>query len=242
MIHNTILPSGLDRSLPHIGVIMEKSDTNSYPRYNLPVDYHFSYYQRGFEQQWAQLQFEVEQVDSLDEAYQAFHTEYLYGKNMNWIHKETELHDISKIESAPYYEQLCKQVIFVVDSKGKVVGTGSVWNGNMFGKELKRLHWVAVSPMDQGKGIAKAIVTRLLDIYNTLDDCGYIYLTSQTWSYRAINVYFQFGFTPYLGEKPEKWISVNLTSGNYEPWDYNEKNMEAWKLINDKIMQYKALS
>ena len=101
-----------------------------------------------------------------------------------------------------------------------------------------RIHWVAVAPKYQGLGILKAMVTRLLDIYNELGYEGYIHLTSQTWSYKALNVYIKFGFKPYYGEKPANWIARNLTSGNFEPWDYKEKNEEAWNMIFKKINEY----
>lgn len=52
------------------------------------------------------------------------------------------------------------------------------------------------------------------------NECGFkscIYLTSQTWSYKAIGIYGKFGFAPYMGEKPKNWRSVNMTSGKFEP-------------------------
>ena len=67
---------------------------------------------------------------------------------------------------------------------------------------------------------------------------GYVYLTSQTWSYQALSLYAGFGFRPYFGEKPENWLSVNLASQDREPWDYEAKNREAWAMIREKIEAY----
>ncbi len=206
---------GLDKSIQHIGVIMEKFDANIYPRFELPLNYSFVNYYEGLEKEWTRLQLEVEQVDALEEAEEQFSKEFL-----------------------PYKEDLYKQMIFVKNDKDEVVATSCIWNGRMFGDDRMRIHWVAVSPKYQGLGISKAMMTKLLDIYNELGNERYIHLTSQTWSYKAINIYIKFGFKPYLGEKPTNWKAVNLTSGNFEPWDYKEKNEEAWDIIHKKIGEH----
>ena len=128
--------------------------------------------------------------------------------------------------------------VFVCDEKDNVVATASLWDGEHFGETLQRVHWVAVSAEYQGKGIAKALLTKVLDMYNDLGYKNYIYLTSQTWSYKAINIYKSFGFKPYIGVKPKNYKAVNMESGNYEPWDYDVKNREAWFMIIDKINAY----
>ena len=230
---------GIDRSLPHIGVIMEKTDTSAYPRFELPPGFAFSHYRPGFERRWAALQREVESADSLEEAETVFKREFLDGKGMDWLHRSTESLDFVDIENSPCFNELTKTMLFVLGGDGELAGTGSLWNGGIFGEVRQRLHWIAVSPKHQGKGLSKAIVSKLLDLYNDLGYGGYIYLTSQTWSYKALNVYMKFGFAPYMGEKPMNWNAVNMESGNYEPWDYLEKNVEAWDMIFEKINQYR---
>lgn len=79
MAGKTFEQIGLDRSLPHIGVIMEKNDTKDYPKADLPLGYHFSKYKPGFEKQWANLQYEVEETDTLEEAELVFKSEFLDG-------------------------------------------------------------------------------------------------------------------------------------------------------------------
>jgi ribosomal protein S18 acetylase RimI-like enzyme len=241
MSDKTFSQIGLDRSLPHIGVIMEKCDTEYYPKFDLPKGYSFAKYKRGYEKQWAKLQYEVEETDTLEEAELAFKSEFLDGKSMDWINKKNNHSETNNIEDSLLYAQMCERMTFIVDDRDKVVGTGCVWGGKMFGKELQRLHWIAVSPKHQGKGLAKALVSKLLDIYNELGYSGYIHLTSQTWSYKALNIYIKFGFKPYFGEIPQNWKAVNLTSGNFEPWDYKEKNTEAWNIIYEKINSYQVI-
>ena len=208
--------TGLDRSLPHIGVIMEKTDTKSYPSFDLPAGFSFSLYQPGYEEEWASLQYTVGQTDSLEEARGAFFSEFL----------QTEK------------DKMCRRMVFVLNPAGKVVGSAVLWAGSHFGREYQRVHWVAVNPEYQGLGISKALVTWVLDLYNALGYDGYIYLTSQTWSYKALNVYSKFGFKPYLGAKPQNWIAGDMTADPFIPWDFETKNREAWKIIGEKIEEY----
>lgn len=229
---------GIDRTLPHIGIIMEKHDTQNYPKFDLPAGFSFAKYKTGFERQWIELQYEVEEVDSLKEAENIFFQEFLTGAGFDWINKSNSTKEIFDIQQYPFFDEMYRRMVFVVNNDEQVVGTGALWKGDIFGKELQRIHFVAVKPEYQGLGISKAIVTQLLNIYNTLGYKDYIYLTSQTWSYKAINIYSKFGFKPYYGKKPEKWISVNLVSGDFEPWDYETKNIEAWDMIKNKINEY----
>lgn len=230
---------GMDRSLPHIGIIMEKHDTGVYPKYALPAGFSFAKYEEGFENQWVELQYELQEVDSLKEGEDTFYREFLLGKGTDWINKNEMPNERLDAWLYPLFDDMYRRMVFVINENKQVVGTGALWKGDIFGKELQRIHFVAVKPQYQGLGISKAIVTQLLNIYNALGYKGYIYLTSQTWSYKAVNVYSGFGFKPYLGKRPEKWISVNLTSGNFEPWDYETKNIEAWDMINNKIDEYR---
>jgi GNAT superfamily N-acetyltransferase len=200
----------LDKNnMPLIGVIMEKYDTKNYPKVNLPRGYYFSPYKSGYENEWCKLQFRLEQTDSLDEANEIFQREFM---------------------SRP--DEMKIRCVFVCDDKDNVIATASLWDGKHFGKTLQRVHWVAVSYEYQGKGIAKALLTKVLDIYDDLGYRNYIYLTSQTWSYKAINIYKAFGFKPYIGKKPKNYKAVNMVS------DYEEKNKEAWNIITDKINLY----
>jgi Acetyltransferases len=240
MMSRSFSETGLDRSLPHIGVIMEKYDTDIYPKYPLPDGFKFVPFRDGLQKQWAELQLSTDMADSLSEAEEMFTEDFLKGRARNWVHPDTVTDKITDIRQYPYYNEMCGRVVFVLDKNGVLAGTGALWFGDIFGTEHQRIHWVAVKPEYQALGISKAVITRLLDIYNELGYKGYIYLTSQTWSYKALNIYGKFGFKPYTGEKPEKWVSVNLTSGNYEPWDYKEKNNEAWEMINQKISRYNS--
>ncbi|MGL4374181.1 MAG: GNAT family N-acetyltransferase, partial [Turicibacter sp.] len=124
-------------------------------------------------------------------------------------------------------DDLLKKCLFVLDNNGTVVATASLWDGHHFGVKLQRIHWVAVSNPCKGKGIAKALLSKVFEIYHEMGFKDYIYLTSQTYSYQALGLYTQFGFRPYMGVKPINWKSEN----------YDDENEVAWKLIHEKLMK-----
>jgi len=198
----------MDKAIPYYGIIMVKSDPWNYPDYLLPRGYIFSLYKDGDEKDWAELQVLLGQFDSFGEAEKYFVEEFMR-----------------------YPNDLSKKCVFVRDEAGKTVGTASIWRGIQFGQELHRVHWVAVHPHHQGKGIAKALISKVLDIYNALSYKHVVYLTSQTWSYKAIRIYLDFGFVPYTGEKPINWSGT--------PEQFRADNATAWKIIMGQIGRYR---
>ena len=196
----------LDKSIPFFPVLMVKRDTKNYPRFELPVGYAITGYREGFENRWADIIYSVEHTDTWQQARDIFEKEFM---------------------SVP--ELLPGQCLFVLDGKGEAVATASLWHGDHFGETHQRIHWVATRPEHQGRGLVKALMTRLLDLHNELGYKDFIYLTTQTWSYKAINIYSQFGFVPYIGEKPVNWKDEN----------FDKNNRLAWKLIDEKISEYR---
>ena len=213
-MEKSFLQTGMDKNVPYFGVIMEKHDPTVYPKYELPQGFYFAEYERGFEKKWAVLNSDVGHTDSPEDGEKIFIREYM-GYDIDTIRKKT---------------------IFIMDEKDNLAGVGSVWDGDDFGETFQRLHWIAVSSNYQNKGLSKVIVSRALDIYNNLGYRGYIYLTSQTWSYKALNVYSHFGFVPYMGEKPKNW---NEDGSNNPELDFQTKNKKAWDIVNEKLNLYK---
>ena len=83
----------------------------------------------------------------------------------------------------------------IADASGEKIATSSAWwketpNGNRY----QLVYWVAVKPGYQGKGLAKAIMTRTLKTLQTLEDTSPVYLHTQTWSHAAIGLYQKLEF------------------------------------------------
>jgi len=147
----------LDKSIPYYGVLMIKHDTDNYPRYKLPEGFEFVGYSAGLEYEWARIEYELEQFDNMDKAVECFRREF------------------NKPE-----EELNKTCFFVKAPDGKIAGITSLWHGNAFGPDLPRVHWVAVDKDFQGLGLAKALITKLMDAYHENGFTDPIYLVTQT--------------------------------------------------------------
>ncbi|MBO8944978.1 GNAT family N-acetyltransferase [Listeria monocytogenes] len=193
----------LDKSVPHISVIMVNHDATNYPEFHLPAGYFFCLYKDGLEEDWCRLQLETGQVLSMDSIRARFETEFGNEK-----------------------EKLTKRCIFVKAPNGEIIGTAMLWDGNTFGKMESRIHWVAVLDSHGGKGIAKALLSKILG----LNKSKFVYLTTQTGSYQAIYLYRKFGFEKYVGKTPENWKTVN----------FQEEKETAWQIIENKIAEHQA--
>ena len=195
----------LDKSIPYTGVLMINENPAEYPRFELPAGFLISGYQPGFEFAWADLHMEIEQFETRAEGVQMYRREF-------FTHPERQ-------------KENC---LFVIDEEDQVAAVGALWTGDHFGRTLPRIHWIAAHPRHQGKGLVKALLTRLMDLH-TAADGGAIYLVTQTWSYKAIHLYKKFGFEPYLGPKPLRWQAEH----------FEQQNTEAWALIERKLAEYK---
>ena len=148
------------------------------------------------------------QTESIEKGLTCFENQFVKGQTLNLYHR----------------------MLFVRNRMGEVVATASLWNGDFCGTECQRVHWVAVRDDCSGKGIAKALLTRILDLYNQLGFEGFIYLETGTRYYPAIGLYRKFGFTEYTGE-----ISLDPKLSNEE---YAKQNQIALDIINTKLNSY----
>lgn len=206
----------LDKSVPFGAVIMVKRDADSYPRFELPAGYTLACYVPGRENDWAEIMASVGEADSFKSGLSLF----------------------SKTFSAPA-GLLGRRNLFALTQDGRAVATASLWEGDIFGVPLPRFHWVACKPEHQGRGIVKALLTALLDMHNELALGKVVYLTTQTWSYKAIGLYKKFGFEPYHGPKPAGWTVFDRKDLCAEiDGAFDEHNRRAWQIIDGKIAEY----
>ena len=213
--------TGIDHAVPYTAVVMTRENAENFPAYSLPKGYHYATFTPADEEYWIRLQVEVTHVESCAQGKQIFRQEFLRaGENV-------------ACEDCSGYAETVKRTVLVKDREGALVGAATLWMGNTFEKIWQRVHWVAVHPAHQGKGLAKCLVARMLALYGELGCQTPIYLTTQTKTYRAVRVYAQMGFAPYMGEKPANW--------NYRsdlPQDsFAAENEAAWKLIREKLAE-----
>lgn len=193
----------LDKSIPYYGVLMLKKDLHNYPRFTTPAGYTIRFWRDpDDEEAWCALQTAAGQFDDLSQAHRRY-----------------------QLEFAPYPRKLEQRMLFALDPMENPAATVTLWEGEIFGRTLLRIHWVATHPHHEGRGLAKTLLTKALDLYQQTGRQEPLYLATQTWSYPAIGLYQRLGFVPYLGEKPPHW------EGTYAPED-------GWRIIKEKLASY----
>lgn len=196
--------SVLDKSVPYYPVVMILKHKDLSITAHMAEGYRFIPFDETYRDPWINLHVTLGQLASYEEGRRYF--------------DETFTPDMDAVK---------KQFLIVVDSLENLVGTSSVWEGYHFGKQRYRVHWVGVDPAHQQKGIAKALMMETIRLYDTMGQEEPLYLTTQTNSYIAIQMYLRLGFVAYKGEMPVNFHATKET--------FQEDNEKAWNIIMNKI-------
>ena len=195
----------IDKSLPYFPLTLIKTDTETYPRRDLPSGFRFVFYRAGDERHWAEIERSLGQFATVEEGVSCFRREFIEGQTLR-----------------PE-----ERMLFVVDDEGEYVATVALWDGVLLGETRQRMHWLAVKDKVAGRGIAAAMVTRILDLYNALGYRGFLYLLTATWYYPAISIYRKFGYAEYRGE-------VSLVS-ELSDAEFREQNDRAIAAVDERL-------
>lgn len=160
----------LDRTIPFYNTIL-RCDRYLSAAPALHNGYEFRMYQNGDEQKWAQLEYEIGDFDSVEEAKQYFISTYCSKKDFD----------------------ITKRCVFAVNGKNEIVGSCIAWKDLRNDTLVASLHWLVVSPQYQGKGIGKALCRKVMQIFFENDEFP-VYIHTQPWSYKAIILYVRQGF------------------------------------------------
>lgn len=171
---------------------------------SLPDGYSFTFFQREMETDWCRIQCSVEHFPNAEASLKAFHSEFSRQPAL-----------------------LEKRIVFVCDSIGRPVATGCLWPGNELDIPMERLHWLAVVPGLQGRGIGKALLAKLAELYRAEGCTGGIYLFAQAANLRAIGIFRQFGFKPYM-EAEAGLVRIPGVR-------FGEKLRSEWQSIDEKL-------
>lgn len=159
---------------------MIRENLDDIPDYGLPDGYSIRQYQPGDEKSWRRIHLLADKYTDV--------TPDLYEK-----------------EFGSNAQMLAERQYFLVDRRGSPIGTASAWFDNRIEQSPGRIHWVAIIPTEQGKGLAKPLLTT---VCNRLKYLGHnrAHLTTQTVRIPAINLYLKFGFVPSIDSERDRQI------------------------------------
>ncbi len=160
----------MDVRQENIDVVMSRPHLDDLPSYQLPPGYSLRFYRPGDERLWVSLQAASDHYNDI--------TAKLFVREFG--------DDVAGLASRQF---------FLVSNKQGPIGTASAWYGRGDDPSPGRVHWVAILPEFQGRGLAKPLLS---SVCTRLRELGYAdaYLTTSTVRVPAINLYLHFGFAP----------------------------------------------
>lgn len=175
-----------------VSVVMRIDSLSNLPHFLLPAPFSIRTFVDGDERSWAEIESLAGEFTDRSKALQ--HHQKEFGGKVN---------------------ELRHRCFFLLDPTGKPIGTATAWyNSDFLGGGYGRLHWVAIVPEWQGKNLAKPLVSAAMRELALHHDR--VYLTTQTTSHKAIKIYLDFGFRPYIVDESEQrgWALLAETLGN----------------------------
>ena len=163
----------LDKSVPYAGLFMRREAGTPLESAPLPDGYSFAFYSDGCAPDWARIETSVLEFSSEFAALMHFNEKFI-----------------------PLADELGRRMLFIENSEGMKIATSTAWWSDIEGERRPWLHWVAVEPGYQGLGLGKAVVSRVTELMLEIEGDVDFYLGTQTWSYKAVNIYKMFGFQP----------------------------------------------
>jgi len=161
----------IDNSIPYIPVVMRREPGLALPAWPLPEGFSYQMYQPGLEKDWARIEAAAGEFECEMEALLYYQKAFL-----------------------PYSEELPRRCIFIKAPDGELVGTATAWWDYNGQRRHPLVHFVAVKPNYQGKGLGKAITAEVIRLMDAVDGDSVFFLCTQTTSHKAIRIYERAGF------------------------------------------------
>lgn len=158
------------RNLP---LKMSRANLENVPEFAWPAGFTLRWYQPGDEAHWLRIHRAADRFNEISPA--------LYERQFG-----------------PDKETLVSRQCYLLAPNLNAIGTATAWFDNDFqGCRWGRVHWMAIIPEFQGRGLAKPLMTA---ICLRLHELGHehAYLSTSTARHAAIGLYLRFGFEPLI--------------------------------------------
>jgi len=163
----------LDKTVPYANLKMVRKAGTPIPDFPLPSGFKFVLYKDGDEADWARIETSVDEFDSEFAALLLFKEQFI-----------------------PHSDELKRRLVFIENENGIKVATANAWWSFVDGERRAWLHWVSVDPLYQGLGLGKAVTVKVTELLKEIEGDVDFYLSTQTWSYKAIDIYIKCGYIP----------------------------------------------
>lgn len=163
---------------------MIRENLDNIPQYDLPPPYTIRLYQPGDEVAWEHIHLAADRYTTITPTF----FEEQFGQEE---------------------ERLRERQFYLCDAAGMPIGTATAWFKSHNGQPHGLVHWVAIVPSEQGKGLAKPLLST---VCQRLRDFKYSHAYLDTTSVRlaAIGLYLKFGFVPEIKNErdAEVWLKI----------------------------------
>ena len=168
-----------------IHIVMIRDDLENIPQYTLPEGFSIRNFRAGEGRIWSEIGTAAGTLASIEIAQGRFDEEFL--------------------EPVEDMESRC---FFVVENDtDRPIGTAMAWFAPEFepGQNYGRIHWVSMIPEFQGRGLAKPMMTAVLNRLAKSHDKAT--LGTQTFRKAAVTLYLNLGFRPCFKNPtcPQAW-------------------------------------
>jgi len=194
-----------DSRIRYVHLVMERPTLENIPHYDLPEGYRFSFYRPGDRDSWIAIEQSAKELSSHEQGVEVWRK---YYGNVEHL--------------------LDHRMLFIENAQGEKVATATAYPLSEEG--LGQVHWVAVRRDHQGRGLARPLISRVLERMRELD-CTRAMLTTQTTSWVACRLYLDFGFRPSaetMQDELEGWRILRALTDHpalqaFEPAEQIEK-------------------
>ena len=154
------------------------------PESLLPDEYSFRMYAPGMERDWIRIQNQADDYINVD-------------------------NKLFENEFGRYRAELPRRMLFLAKND-VLIGSATAWLDDINSEPgTGRLHWVAIVPEFQGRGLAVPMVSRAMSLFPAMD-CSRAYLMTNAVRIPAISLYLKLGFKQVIrnpGEQ-EAWEKI----------------------------------
>ena len=189
----------LDNTIKYYELLMKYDDLSNYKNYELPEGFHYEFFKHGDEEEWVRIHIESGEFTSIEKGLKHFHDFYDY-----------------------FIDELDKRCVFIVDSNtGEKVGTATVslLEEKEYGYEAA-IDWVAIKKDYQGRGLAKPLISKFMDIAKDNGHTSLI-LHTQTNTWLAAKLYLDYGFEILNKDEVIGWSILRTLVDHDKLKDYN---------------------